>query len=86
MDYLCCIASQNQVFIYLLFLMVLVYERCYFSSFIVFLSLVILELTKLLLYNNVFGGHALPLMFACLFMAVLCVNRLNIPLKHPLVL
>ena len=46
MDYLYCIALLNQVFINLLFLMVLVYVSYYFRSFIVALYLVILELVK----------------------------------------
>ena len=45
-DYLYCITLQNQVFINLLFLLVLVYESCYFKSFIVVPSLVILVLIK----------------------------------------
>ena len=85
--YLCCIALQNRVYINLLFLLVLVYKSSYFRSFIVVPSLVILMLKKLLLLcSNVFGGHALPLMFASLFAAVLCVNRLKIPPNSPLVL
>ena len=87
MDYLYCIALQNWVFINLLFLLVLVYESCYFRSFIVAIYLVILVLVKwLLLYNNMFGGYTLLLMFTYLFVAVLCVNRLKIPLNRPLVL
>ena len=46
MDYLYCITLLNQVFINLLFLLVLVYVSCYFSIFIVALYLVILELIK----------------------------------------
>ena len=46
MDYLCCITPQNQVFINLLFLLVLVYTSCYFRSFIVLPYLVILVLIK----------------------------------------
>ena len=45
-DYLYCIALLNQVFINLLFLLVLVYVSCYFRSFIVALYLVILVLVK----------------------------------------
>ena len=87
MDYLYCISLQNQVFINLLFLLVLVYASFYFRSFILVPSLVILVLVKqLLLCNNVFGGPTLPLMFACLFTAVLCVNGLKIPPNRPLAL
>ena len=87
MDYLYCIALQNQVFISFLVLLVLVYINCYFKNFIVVPSLVILVVVKqLLLCNNVLSGHALPLMFACLFAAVLCINGLKIPPNHPLVL
>ena len=46
MDYLYCITLLNQVFINLLFLLVLVYVSSYCRSFIVALYLVILELVK----------------------------------------
>ena len=61
MDYLCCIALENEVFINLLFLLVLVYGRFYFRCFIVIPFLVILVLVKqFLLFSTVFGGHTLP--------------------------
>ena len=86
-DYLYSITYQSQVFINLLFLLVLVYKSCYFKSFIVVPSLVISVLIKLfLLCNNMFDGHTLPLMLICLVMVVLYVNGLKIPPYRPLVL